>query len=124
MHPYVSVPVMIQTPDGIPSEVCVSEIPLGFQCELVSLFSVSRFERMLSFLLGVTPCDTGLPLADRLGFLGSSLGPSWSLPVAFFPPFRTAVPFPRVFVPHRVVQACVGFLLVASVVWLLELVLP
>lgn len=41
MHPYVSVPVMIQTPDGIPSEVCLSEIPLGFQCELVSLFSMS-----------------------------------------------------------------------------------
>ena len=36
----------------------------------------------------------GLPLADWLGFLGSSLGPSLSLPVAFFPPFRMACAFP------------------------------
>ena len=42
MYLYVSVPVMIQTPDGILSEVCLSEIPLGSQCELVSLFSMSR----------------------------------------------------------------------------------
>ena len=41
MYLYVSVPVMIQTPDAMPSEVCLSEIPLGFQCELVSLFSIS-----------------------------------------------------------------------------------
>ena len=38
---YVSVPVMIQTPDGIPSEICLSEIPLGFQCVSRCLFSQS-----------------------------------------------------------------------------------
>jgi len=35
------VPVMIQTPDGIPSEICLSEIPLGFQCVSRCLFSQS-----------------------------------------------------------------------------------
>ena len=55
------------------------------------------------------PYDIGLPLADGLGFLGSSLGPSLSLLVAFFPPFGWLVPFPRMFVPHHVVQACVDF---------------
>ena len=71
---------MIQTPDGIPSEVCLSEIPLGFQ-------RVSRCERMLSFFLEVIPYDTGLPLADWLGFLGSSLGPSLSLPCGILSSF-------------------------------------
>ena len=93
------------------------ESPLRFVCQKshwvssvwVGVFSVSRCDWILSFLLEGTWCDTGLPLADRLGFLGSSLGPSWSLPVACFPAFRMAVPFPRVFVPHRVVQACVAF---------------
>ena len=77
---------MIQTPDGFPSEVSPVGTPSGFSgCESVSLFSMSRCDWILSFLLEVIPYDIGLPLSDGLGFLGSSLGPSLSLPVAFFP---------------------------------------
>ena len=40
------------------------------------------------------PYDIGLPLADWLGFPGSSVGPSLSLLVAFFPPFWMTCAFP------------------------------
>ena len=53
--------------------------------------------------------DIGLPLSDWLGFLGSSLGPSLSLPVVFFPPFRMTCTFPMYACPRHVVQACVYF---------------
>ena len=53
--------------------------------------------------------DIGLPLPDWLGFLGSSLGPSLSLPVVFLPPFRMTCTFPVYVCPRHVVQACVCF---------------
>ena len=85
----------MQTPDGFPSEVSVVGTPSGFsECESVSLFSVSRCDWVLSFLLEGIPYDIGLSLSDWLCFLGSSLGPSLSLPVAFFPFVWMACAFP------------------------------
>ena len=53
------------------------------------------------------PYDIGLPLSDGLGFLGSSLGPSLSLPVAFFPFVGWLRAFPVYVCPRHVVQAWV-----------------